>query len=102
MAFWHVLPTLFWRGVSIDITISDLELCTIRSTANLANWENLKSHGAKLWKKEVLKIIVALCFYTYRKKRKEKLGLDLGRASYVNYRDEALRLSLLRMYFNLV
>lgn len=76
MAFWHGLPKYFWRGVSIVITISDLELGTIRSTANLANWENEKSHGQNFGKRRLSKS--SLPFVSTLAEKTQKLGLDLG------------------------
>lgn len=70
--------------------------------ANLANWGNgKKNHGQNFGgEKEVFKITVALYTLTQKENRAD-LVWTLERAFYVNSREEALRLFLLRMYFNL-
>lgn len=70
--------------------------------SKLGKWG--KKSWPQLWEKEVFKIVVALCLYTSTKRRRPSradLVWALERASYVNSMEEALRLSLLRMYFNL-
>lgn len=70
--------------------------------SKLGKWG--KKSWPQLWEKEVFKIVVALCLYTFTKRRRPSradLVWALERASYVNSMEEALRLSLLRMYFNL-
>lgn len=103
MASWYGIPTFFWKGVSIVITMSDLEPCTMWSRANLANWENEKIMAKTLGKKRFLKsLLLFLCTLPEKEKNsRADLAWTLETASYVNQREEALRLSLLRMYFNL-
>lgn len=60
-----------------------------------------KNHGQNFGGgKEVFKITVALYTLTQKENRAD-LVWTLERAFYVNSREEALRLFLLRMYFNL-
>lgn len=74
-----VFPSFFGGEYRWLITTSDLELCTIRGTANLANWENEKSHGQNFGKTRFLKSLLPfVSTLTGKKRKKEKLGLDLG------------------------
>lgn len=60
-----------------------MNVCIMWSRVNVANWENGKGgkSSSKLWEKEVLKIILALCKLTDKNKNSpELIGSGLWRA----------------------
>lgn len=75
MASVMVFPS-FFGGEYRLLSQYHLELGTIRSMANLANWENEKSHGQNFGKRRFSKsLLLLVSTLTGKKKKKKKKNL---------------------------